>query len=336
MGGLDGIFRRYLSEVTGEPALLADPLLARCVLDALLTQENTKRAATLSDLTKARFRAGTQEIEPFLRVFVRRYIVRRSLRNGVEWFELIHERLVPFVQEWLDQDADFVNFWIARDLITYTSRGEYWRKQSNLLLNAGQIEGVIKPFRGRLELMRHGIGVRLPERSGQRVRRCGLLGRSFRSREECGNGARGLAGSRPHPPPGSGQNRWDDDRSDRSHPGGVRPFRQRERSGHSPGGGPILYAAPRARWSFSTGQTRTSSRRARAFPSRCPELREVSAGFPGPGQPTQAASGRPPHRWPGASSDKDPESTAGLLHPCLRSYSGSNNLLDVFATGFCR
>ena len=152
VGGLDGIFRRYLSEVTGEPALLADPLLARCVLDALLTQENTKRAATLSDLTKARFRASPREIEPFLRVFVRRYIVRRSLRNGVEWFELIHERLVPFVQEWLDQDADFVNFWIARDLITYTSRGEYWRKQSNLLLNAGQIEGVIKPFRGRLEL----------------------------------------------------------------------------------------------------------------------------------------------------------------------------------------
>jgi len=152
VGGLDEIFRRYLSDVTGDSVLLADPLLARCVLDALLTQENTKRAATLADLTKARFRASSHEIEPILRVFVRSYLVRRSLRNGVEWFELIHERLVPFVQEWLDQDADFVNFWIARDLITYTSRGEYWRKQTNLLLNPGQIEGVIKPFRGRLDL----------------------------------------------------------------------------------------------------------------------------------------------------------------------------------------
>ena len=152
VGGIDGIFRRYLSDVTEDPVLLADPLLARCVLDALLTQENTKRAASLPDLTRSRFRASPEEIEPILRVFVRRFIVRRSLRNGVEWFELIHERLVPFIQEWLDQDSDFVNFWIARDLITYTSRGEYWRKQANLLLNPGQIDGVIKPFRGRLDL----------------------------------------------------------------------------------------------------------------------------------------------------------------------------------------
>jgi hypothetical protein len=152
VGGLDEIFRRYLSDVTNDRILLADPLLARCTLDALLTQENTKRAATLEQLSRARFRASPQEIEPILSVFVQRFLVRRSLANGVERFELIHERLVPFIQEWLDQDPDYVNFWIARDLITYTSRGEYWRKQTNLLLNEGQIEGVIKPFRGRLDL----------------------------------------------------------------------------------------------------------------------------------------------------------------------------------------
>ena len=152
VGGLDGIFRRYLSDVTSDPVLQAEPLLARWVLHALLTQENTKRAATLADLTKAGFRTNSQEIEPILRVFVRRFLVRRSMRDRVEWFELIHERLVRFVQEWLDRDTDFKNFWYARNLITYTSGGEYWRKQPNLLLNSGQIEGVIRPHRGRLDL----------------------------------------------------------------------------------------------------------------------------------------------------------------------------------------
>ena len=152
VGGLDGIFRRYLNAVTEDPVLLADPLLARSVLDALLTQEHTKRAATVDDIISSRFRATKEEVAPILRLLVGRYLLRRSIRDRVEWFELIHERLVPFVQEWLDRDATFLNFRLARDLIAQNNRGEYWRERPNLLLNAGQVEEVVGPYRGRLWL----------------------------------------------------------------------------------------------------------------------------------------------------------------------------------------
>jgi hypothetical protein len=152
VGGLDGIFRRYLDAVTQDSVLQADPLLTRSVLDALLTYEGTKRAATLAELTSSRFLAKEAEIDPILRVLVSRYVLRRSVRDGTEWFELIHERLVPFVKQWLDQDPEFLRFRLARDLITNANRGEYWRERPDLLLNIGQVERVIQPFRARLQL----------------------------------------------------------------------------------------------------------------------------------------------------------------------------------------
>jgi hypothetical protein len=150
--GLDGIFRRYLEAVTKDPVLENNPLTARSVLDALLTREDTKRAATLEDLTSGRFRASEEEIKPILGVLVDNYLVRRSDREGVEWFELIHERLVDYVKEWLDRDVGFLNFRLAYDMVKHGSRGEYWRDRPDLLLTARQVEGVIGPFRARIRL----------------------------------------------------------------------------------------------------------------------------------------------------------------------------------------
>jgi hypothetical protein len=149
VGWPDGIFRRYLNAVTPVPALRAQPLLTRSILDALLTQVDIKRAATLAVLTAGLFLASEDEVRGILDVLVARYLVRRSVRDGIPWFEQIHERLVPFVKEWLGHDPEFLKFRLARDLIT---NAKFWRMRPEILLNRVQVEGMIGPFRDRLRL----------------------------------------------------------------------------------------------------------------------------------------------------------------------------------------
>jgi hypothetical protein len=151
VGGLEGIFRRYL-----DAALQAIPdeyhLLVRVILDALITQERTKRAINLEFFLGCDFIAGREEIQSVLDILVRQRLVRAEQRGDDRWYELIHERLVDIILNWLALDPDFFNFRIAKELIVNCSRGEVWRKQPETLLNKGQLEGVVGPFREHLRL----------------------------------------------------------------------------------------------------------------------------------------------------------------------------------------
>ena len=156
IGEFDGIFRRYLDTVTKSFAP-EDLLLARTVLDAMITREDTKQATTVRSLGEARFRATEAEIDGVLRILDKSRLIRRDVRDGQDWYELSHERLVPYVREWLNLDKDFLNFRIARDLVTNSSHGDHWRSRPDTLLNRGQIEGVVEPFQERLRLIENQI-----------------------------------------------------------------------------------------------------------------------------------------------------------------------------------
>ena len=120
LGGLAGVFRRYLQGVAEElPA--ERRLLARMVLDALITAEGTKRVARLADLLSFRFSAAAGEVAEILAWLVDHRLLRQEERNGETWYELVHERLVPLLREWLDLDADFARFRQARSLVASTS-----------------------------------------------------------------------------------------------------------------------------------------------------------------------------------------------------------------------
>ncbi|MCY2991187.1 MAG: hypothetical protein NTY19_25410 [Planctomycetota bacterium] len=155
VGGLEGILKNYLDIVMRSLRDEAGPadenlLLAQMILDTLITREDTKQAVTLNDLTEAGFLAREDEILSILRVFETRRLVRCEIRDGQPWYELVHERLVRPVQHWLKQDKDFFNYQIARDLVENSCRGGLWRSRPGLLLNCGQVEGVVGPYRERL------------------------------------------------------------------------------------------------------------------------------------------------------------------------------------------
>jgi hypothetical protein len=150
LGGLDGIFRRYLMDVT-EP-ISADEesgLVARAVLDNLVTQEKTKQAVSFADLTRAKFRATEDEIARVLGVLLKGRLLRCERRGEQDWYELIHDRLVQYIQEWLDRDPEFVSYRAAYDLVVNSSRGSLWRVKPEALFNIG---GVVNPYRDRLRL----------------------------------------------------------------------------------------------------------------------------------------------------------------------------------------
>ncbi len=213
VGELDGIFHRYLDTVTQHPVLQAAPLIARNVLDTMLTEDNTKRAVTLADLMSAGFRASQADVEGILDALVARYVVRRTMREDTPWFELIHERLVKYVKKWLDRDAEFLKFRIARNLVTNASRGEYWRVRPDILLNVGQIEGMIKPFRAtfnfnplQIEFVYRSAMVSRSEEAGFWIEQLGrakgiaiLLEALGDSRRELRLGAASVAGVIPDP-----------------------------------------------------------------------------------------------------------------------------------------
>lgn len=148
LGGRDGIFRRYLNGVTG--ALPEDRLLlARMVLDALITDEGTKRASTLADLGAAGFSAEEGEIREIVERFADHRLLRREERDGVAWYELVHERLVPVLREWLDLDREFFEFRQARSYVRNNSAGELWRQSPGTLLGEGTLESLLGPNRER-------------------------------------------------------------------------------------------------------------------------------------------------------------------------------------------
>lgn len=148
LGGRNGIFRRYLDGVTRElPA--EKHLLARMILDALITSEGTKRAATLAEILLSGFQAREDEVREVLDTLVDQRLLRREERNGDTWFELIHERLVPVIQEWLESDREFFEFRQARIYVRNNSQNDLWRRRSDTLLSTGVLANLLGPYRER-------------------------------------------------------------------------------------------------------------------------------------------------------------------------------------------
>lgn len=152
LGGLDGLFGRYLAS-----AIRQLPkgyiLLGRAILDALITLEDTKRAVTIDSLMQNdAFNASVDEISLVLRCLENQRLVRMDRRGERDWYELSHERLVKSILDWFRNDPDFSNFRTARDLIANATRSDSFRDQLELLLGEGQIKDFITPYRERLRL----------------------------------------------------------------------------------------------------------------------------------------------------------------------------------------
>ncbi|HEY2154911.1 MAG TPA: hypothetical protein VGH33_04730, partial [Isosphaeraceae bacterium] len=152
VGGLDGVFGRYLDNVTAT-ITRGKLLVSRMILDALMTQEGTKRAVTADWLAaEGRFLVAPDDIEEMLDALARLGLLRPERRSGVTWYELIHEKLVSYVRSWVGSDQVFSNFQIARDIVGNGSRGGLFRTNPGALLNLGQVDDVVGPFRDYLRL----------------------------------------------------------------------------------------------------------------------------------------------------------------------------------------
>lgn len=127
-------------------------LVARAVLDALITRKRTKRALRAAEVSSAAIAASEEESRDVLERLYRGRIVRRQERGGEPWFELIHERLVPVIAGWLDRDQLFVDFRLARDLATNPVRTDARADAVDALVGSAQLEGNIARFKDRLLL----------------------------------------------------------------------------------------------------------------------------------------------------------------------------------------
>ncbi len=151
VGGIEGIFKKYLNAATSDISPEHN-LVLRTVLDALITVERTKQAVTLDALLKGDFIASAEEVSAVLSLLVRQRVVRKERRGSDDWYELIHERLVPVILKWLELDQEFFEFRLAKQLVDNCSSGEAWREQPEALLNEGQLRGVVGPHKERLQL----------------------------------------------------------------------------------------------------------------------------------------------------------------------------------------
>jgi hypothetical protein len=151
LGGLDGLFGRYLQLALGKLPQ-GHIVLGRAILDALITYEDTKRAVTIDTLMENdTFSASNEEIGLVLQCLERQRLVRMDHRGDKDWYELSHERLVKSILNWFRDDKDFSNFREVRDTIANAARREY-RTRLELLLGADQIREVVHPYRQRLRL----------------------------------------------------------------------------------------------------------------------------------------------------------------------------------------
>ncbi|MFO0763021.1 MAG: ATP-binding protein [Byssovorax sp.] len=151
VGGTAGIFLRYLDGVTAAVPE-GERILLRLVLDALITEERTKRAMTLDGLLAARFRAERGEVHAVLERLRDGRLLRTMPRGDETWYELVHDRLVEVVLGWLERDRDFVELRFARSLVEELAQSGRWRDDPHALLSRGQIESAIGPYRGYLRL----------------------------------------------------------------------------------------------------------------------------------------------------------------------------------------
>lgn len=148
LGGCDNVFRRYLEGVA--KALPTEwNLLTRIVLDSLITREGTKRATTLADLLNLDFSAGEKEVVEILDLLVQHRLVRRQEKDGEVWYELIHERLISVVSDWLALDREFFQFRQARAFVADNAASGLWQSSPDTLISAGALTNLIGPYRER-------------------------------------------------------------------------------------------------------------------------------------------------------------------------------------------
>lgn len=148
LGGLDGIFRRHVKSLTN--ALGDRRLLALVILDNMVTREQTKRAVTVDTLLDSYFIATSDEVTEVLGLLETHNLIRRVKRGEETFFELIHDRLVGSVQDWIKSDPQFFNLHHAAEVVATVARGEAFRRQPELLLTAGQVRTVVGDYRERL------------------------------------------------------------------------------------------------------------------------------------------------------------------------------------------
>lgn len=137
-------FAAGLDEETG--------LVARAVLDALTTRKRTKRALRAAEVSSTAIVASEEESRAVLESLAQGRLVRKQVRGGEAWFELIHERLVPVVTGWLDRDPLYFEFRLARELSTNPVRTDTRADAVDALVGSAQLDGVIARFQDRLLL----------------------------------------------------------------------------------------------------------------------------------------------------------------------------------------
>lgn len=151
-GSVRDIFQGYLDQVIFDlsDADLRQKIHTRAVLDALITEKRTKRATTREQLLAESFVIEHEELDEVLERLARHRLVRLDPRGGTSWFELVHERLVEVILDWLDTDLDFFNFRAARNLVINSCRNPGWQENPNLLLTRGQLDDTVGPFKDLL------------------------------------------------------------------------------------------------------------------------------------------------------------------------------------------
>jgi hypothetical protein len=149
-GDLEGVFRRYTQAAIENIPDDRHPL-ARALLDLLITRGDTKYAISRSELFSFKLGADA-DLDLVLERLVTHNVIRQERRGNDEWYELIHECLVPEIKRWLDENADFANFRLGRELITFYSTGGRFREQKELLLSPPVLSNMISPHRERFRL----------------------------------------------------------------------------------------------------------------------------------------------------------------------------------------
>ncbi|WP_447739599.1 nSTAND1 domain-containing NTPase [Pseudomonas laurentiana] len=152
---LEGIFRRYLTRKIA-PIARKWPLIARLILRVMITREETKYAITLEELRRFLF-CSNEDLDQVLEQLVERKIVRPPEYdadspcrvNRPQWYELIHECLVPEILRWLEQDEEFKSFVLVEQLVE--TNADFYSKGSLVLLDSKSLAGV-RAQRTRLHL----------------------------------------------------------------------------------------------------------------------------------------------------------------------------------------
>ncbi|MDW3221812.1 MAG: hypothetical protein R8G34_02815 [Paracoccaceae bacterium] len=151
VGSIDDIFESYIQRLLDQtPQNLH--FLVKLVLNKLITSDNTKMALRAEDLTHGNFVITLPQCQEVLKFLVAGKIVRCDTRQGTDWFELVHEHIVDFIQRWLNDDPDFFDFRQTIGHIENGVRASDWDERIDRLLPGGLLEDYVYRFRKQLRL----------------------------------------------------------------------------------------------------------------------------------------------------------------------------------------